>query len=127
MTFDAPTLVSLIAAVGIGGIIQAIIGYFKDRRKNLVDSNKTDVDTKLAYLTAVIERLDTEVKRVVADRDRLQEELIESEARSAMLRKRVRELEDEIDGVRRSARETQNKCDDLASRLKELVDDAQER
>lgn len=138
MNFDATTIVSLIAALGIGSVLSAIVGYFKDRKKNDSDSNKTDVDTKLAYLNTVIERLDQEVKRVIADRDRIEQERQEERTqfhaelkieqdRNLSLRKRVRELEDEIDGVRRSARETQHKCDELATRLQELVNDAQEQ
>jgi chromosome segregation ATPase len=122
----APTIVAIIGALGVGGIIQAVISYLKDRRKITSDSNKTDVDTKLAYLNTVIERLDAEAKRSLAERDRLYGELTAEQQRSSDLRKRVRELEDELDGVRRSARETQHKCDELAVRLKELIDDAGE-
>lgn len=127
MNFDATTIVSLIAALGIGGILNAVVGYFKDRKKNDSDSHKTDVDTKLAYLNTVIEGLAGEVKRVVTDRDKIREELLSEQEHSAKLRMRVRELEDEIDGVRRSARETQNKCDELANRLQDLLKDAQEK
>lgn len=126
MNFDASTIVSLIAALGVGGIVQALINYLKDRRKTETDNTRTDVDTQLAYLKTVIEQLGNEVKRVVMDRDRIQEELLEEQSRSAVLRRRVRELEDEIDGVRKSARETQHKCDELATRLQQLVDDSQE-
>lgn len=127
MNFDATTIVSLIAALGLGGIFQALVGFFKDRKKVASDSHKTDVDTKLAYLNTVIEGLAGEVKRVVADREKIREELLSEQEHSAKLRMRVRELEDEIDGVRRSARETQNKCDELATRLQDLLKDAQER
>jgi predicted RNase H-like nuclease (RuvC/YqgF family) len=127
MTWDTGTVVSLIAALGVGGIIQGIIKYFQDRKKVDSDTTRTDVDTQLAYLKTVIEQLGNEVKRVVSDRDRIQEELLEEQSRSAILRRRVRELEDEIDGVRRSARETQHKCDELATRLQQLVDDSQEQ
>lgn len=127
MTFDAATFVSLIAAAGFGTICSAIIGYFKDRKKTDSDTHKIDVDTKLAYLNAVIIRLDEEVKRVVADRDRVHKELMEEQDRSAKLRMRVRELEDEIDGVRMAARDTQRRCDELANRLADLVKDAQEK
>lgn len=126
MEFDAPTLVALIGALGAGGTIQALIGYFKDRKKNALDANRSDVDTKLAYLNTVIEQLSAEVKRVVADRDRIHDELVVEQERSAVQRKRIRELEDEIDGVRRSARETQHKCDELANRLQQLVNDSKE-
>lgn len=127
MKFDAGTIVALITALGVGGIIQALIKYLTDRKKTDVDVTKTDVDTQLAYLKTVIEQLAGEVKRVVSDRDRIQEELLEEQSRSAILRRRVRELEDEIDGVRKSARETQHKCDELATRLQELVKDSQEK
>lgn len=126
MNFDAQTIVSLIAAVGLGGIINALIAYFKDRRKIDSEVNKTDVDTQLAYLKTVIEQLREEISRIINDRGRVQLELIAEQDRSANLRKRVRELEDEIDGVRRAARDTQQKCDELANRLQQLVDDAQE-
>lgn len=126
MQWDVQSIVGLITAFGIGGIIQAIVNFFKDRKKNQSDTNRTDVDTKLAYLSTVIERLGEEAIRVQEERDRLHKELTVEQQRSAMLRQRVRELEDEIDGVRRSARETQHKCDELAIRLKELVKDAQE-
>lgn len=120
---ETTTLVAIIGALGVGGIIQAIIAYLKDRKKVASDSNRTDVDTKLAYLNAVIERLDQEAKRSLAERDRIAGELSVEQQRSSDLRKRVRELEDELDGVRRSARETQNKCDELAVRLKELIEE----
>ena len=127
MNFEPTTIVSLVGAVGLGSIIQALIGYIKDRKKITSDTTKTDVDTKLAYLSTVIERLDAEVRRVISDRDRVNQELEEERLASAGLRKRVRELEDEIDGVRRSARDTQNRCDDLALRVQDLVKDAQEK
>ncbi len=127
MNWDAATIVTLIAAIGVGGIVQAVIGYVKDRRRNATEAVKTDVDTKLAYLNTVIERLDTEAKRSLAERDRLAAELTAEQQRSSDLRKRVRELEDELDEVRRSARETQYKCDELAQRLKELIDDDEQQ
>jgi predicted RNase H-like nuclease (RuvC/YqgF family) len=129
--------VQLITAFGIGGILSAIVNWLKDRKKVGAETEKTDVDTKLAYLNTVIERLDAEAKRAqterdqeaqraIAERARLLADLAAEQERNASLRKRVRELEEEIDGVRRSARETQHKCDELASRLKALVDEAQE-
>jgi chromosome segregation ATPase len=120
---NATTVVAVISAIGVGGIVQAVISYFKDRKKSASDVTRTDVDTKLAYLNTVIERLDSEAKRSLAERDRLAGELTAEQQRSSDLRKRVRELEDELDGVRRSARETQHKCDELALRLKELIDE----
>jgi chromosome segregation ATPase len=119
--WDAGTIAAVIAAVGVGGIVQALVGYLKDRRKTAGEVTKTDVDTKLAYLNTVIERLDAEARRSLAERDRLAAELTAEQQRSSDLRKRVRELEDELDDVRRSARETQYKCDELAQRLKELI------
>lgn len=127
MNFDAATLVSLIAAVGLGGIFQALVGYFKDRKKIASDSFKVDIDTQLATLNTVIDGLQKEVKRIGDDRDKIREELISEQEHSAKLRMRVRELEEEIDGVRRAARETQNKCDELANKLQDLLKDAQEK
>lgn len=123
---SAQTIVAIISAVGGAGAVQALIGYLKDRRKVSSEANRADVDTKLAYLNTVIERLDAEAKRSLAERDRLAGELTAEQQRSSDLRKRVRELEDELDGVRRSARETQHKCDELAVRLKQLVDETRE-
>lgn len=119
-------MATIVAAVGVGGIIQALIKYFTDRKKTASDVNKTDLDIKLAYLNTVIERLDADSKRSLAERDRLAAELTAEQQRSSDLRKRVRELEDELDDVRRSARETQHKCDELGHRLKALIqeDDA---
>lgn len=122
----AADIVQLITALGVGGALQALIGFFKDRKRNASDANKTDVDTKLAYLNAVIERLDQEATRVLEENERLQEELSLEQGRSQNLRRRVRELEDEIDGVRRSARDTQSRCEELTIRLKQLVEDTKE-
>jgi uncharacterized protein (DUF3084 family) len=127
MNFEPETIVALVGAMGMGTIFSAVISWLKDRKKVSSDTAKTDVDTKLAYLNTVIERLDAEVRRVISDRDRVNQELEEERLASAGLRKRVRELEDEIDGVRRSARDTQNRCDDLALRVQDLVKDAQEK
>lgn len=118
---NATTVVAVISAIGVGGIIQAIVNWLKDRKKTASDATRTDVDTKLAYLNTVITRLDEEAKRSLAERDRLAGELTAEQLRASELRKRVRELEDELDGVRRSARETQHRCDDLAIRLRQLV------
>lgn len=118
--------VDILTALGIGGVLTAVVEWLRTRRQVEANTEKTDVDTKLAYLGTVIEKLDAEIERVTRDRDRICEELTVEQDRSRALRKRVRELEDEIDGVRRSARETQHKCDDLAARLKELVDVAKE-
>lgn len=126
MNSSATTIIAVIGALGVGGILQAVIAYIKDRKKITSESQRTDVDTKLAYLNAVIERLDAEAKRSLADRDRIAGELSAEQERASNLRKRVRELEDELDEVRRSARETQTKCDDLAVRLKALVADTDE-
>lgn len=121
------SIVQLMTAGGVGAILLAIVNWLlRDRKKQALDAEKTDVDTKLAYLNTVIERLDAEAKRSLAERDRLQGELTAEQERNAILRKRVRDLEDEIDGVRKSARETQHKCDELAHRLKELVEISQE-
>ncbi len=121
------SIIQLMTAGGVGAILLAIVNWLlRDRKKQALDAEKTDVDTKLAYLNTVIERLDAEAKRSLAERDRLQGELTAEQERNAILRKRVRDLEDEIDGVRKSARETQHKCDELAERLRELVDIAHE-
>lgn len=120
---SAADIATIVGAFGVGGAVQAAITYLKDRRKNVSDANKTDVETKLSYLNAVIERLDDEAKRALSERDRIATELSAEQQRSSELRKRVRELEDHLDEVRRSARETQNMCDDLAVRLKSLIGD----
>lgn len=119
-------IVTLVGALGAGGIINEFISWLRNRKKTASEIGKTDVDTKLAYLNTVIERLDAEAKRSLAERDRIAAELAAEQQRSSDLRKRVRELEDELDGVRRSARETQHKCDELALRLKELIHDTEE-
>lgn len=127
MRWDASNIITIISSVGVGGVLQILATWLKDRKKTSADADKTDAETTLSYLNTVIERLDAEAKRSVAEQERLKAELtVEREGNSA-LRKRVRELEDEIDAVRRSARDTQHKCDDLAIRLKELVDDVQEK
>lgn len=121
------SVIQLMTAGGVGAILLAFVNWLlRDRKKQAADTTQTDVETKLAYLNTVIERLDSEAKRSLAERDRLQGELTVEQERNATLRKRVRDLEDEIDGVRKSARETQHKCDELAARLKELVDVTQE-
>jgi chromosome segregation ATPase len=126
--FDTKTVVSIITALGIGGIIQAGFNLVSNRKKNASEANKLDTDAELAKLATVIDRLDDENKRIIAREQRTQEELAAEQERSSRLRARVRELEDEIDSVRASARETQKtaqetqrKCDELADRLKELT------
>lgn len=122
---DVGTVATVVGLLGGGVTVQALIGYIGNRKKTASEANKIDVDTQLAYLNAVIVRLDEENKRAQERDQRNSVELAAEQERSAKLRARVRELEDEIDGVRRSARETQTKCDDLANRLKELVKDSQ--
>lgn len=123
---DAALIVQLITAAGLGSVFPALIGYFRDRQKNVSDVNRADTETSLLQLNAVIDQLRKENTRLVDDRDRLQDELTEEQKRNMQYRQRIRELEEEIDGVRRSARETQQKCDELASRLEELVASANE-
>lgn len=110
-------LLAFISAVGLGGLLQAFLAYLKDRRKDRKTANKTeaetdkiDVETKLAYLTTVIERLDYDARRFA-------EALYAEQQRTSDLRKRVRELEDELDGMRRGAREMQYKYEVLEFRL----------
>lgn len=119
MKWDPSTIIAMITALGVGGVIKAALDWLKDRKKVGVDIERTDVDTKLAYLNTVIERLDQEAKRALSERDRTQAEL---EAERERSRKRIHELEDEIDSIRKIARETQHKCDELAHRLKRFVD-----
>lgn len=123
---DPSTIALLIAALGIGGVVQSGFGWLKDRKKDASGVNKTDVETKLAYMNTVIERLDEDNRRILAREQRYIAELAQSEERSSKLRTRVRELEDELDGVRRSARETEQKCEKLAIRIKELAQDTQD-
>lgn len=124
---EVQDIVQLIAAGGIGTSLPAVLGYFRDRKKTVMETNKTDIETRLVSLTTVIEQLQKENKRVVDDRDRLQDELNEEQERNALQRQRIRELEEEIDGVRQSARDTQYRCDLMAVRLKELVQSSQEK
>lgn len=126
MNIDVTGIVELIAALGLGGVLSTVIGYFKDRKKTVSETHKTDAETTLIYLNATIEQLSKENQRLVVNCERLEEDLLEKEARNQLQRQRIRDLEDEIDSVRRSARETQLKCDELATRLEELIDDAQE-
>ena len=121
------SIIQLMTAGGVGAILLAFVNWLlRDRKKQAADVVQTDVETKLAYLNTVIERLDAEAKRSLAERDRLQGELTQEQERNAILRKRMRDLEDELDGVRKSARETQHKCDELAAKLKDLVELTQE-
>ena len=124
---DAQAITAVVGAIGVGGAIQAGIGYLGNRKKTASDANKVDAETQLAYLTTVIEQLDEQSKRVLEREQRTQEELAAEQERTAKLRARVRELEDEIDSVRASARETQKtaretqrKCDELGAKLRLL-------
>lgn len=114
--------VDILIGLGAGGILTSVVDWLRNRRKSNVEIEKTDVDTKLAYLGGVIERLEAEVTRVNTDREWVYTELAAEQERSASLRQRVRQLEDEIDGVRHAARENQQRYEALAAQLKELAD-----
>lgn len=123
---DAALIVQLVTAAGLGGAVPAAIGYFRDRKKIVSETNRADAETSLLHLNTVIDQLRKENHRLSEALDKSQDELAESDARNASLRQRIRELEEELDGVRRSARETQQKCDEFAQRLDELIATIQE-
>lgn len=123
---DTATIVSLITAALAGGAFQALIVWLKDRRRAASEAHRTDVDTKLAYLSTVIEHLDKQATRSQENEERLARELAEERKNSSALRERVRELEEEVYKVSKSARETQDKCDELSHKLRELINDSQD-
>lgn len=126
--------IEILTTLGFGGVLSAIFQWAQNRRQVAANAEKieaeadgVDVDTKLAYLGAVIDRLDADNSRLMKERDHALAEVTLEQQRSAVLRQRVRELEDEIDIIGRSAKETQRKCDDLSARLKEVVKEMQEK
>lgn len=126
--------IDILTTLGAGGVLMSLVQWVQNRRQVAANAEKieaeadgVDVDTKLAYLGAVIDRLDADNARLIKERDHALAEVTLEQQRTAVLRQRVRELEDEIDVIGRSARETQRKCDELSYRLKEFVNDVQEK
>lgn len=115
------TIVALLTAAVSGGVVQALITWIKDRRKDASDVHKTDVDTKLAYLNTVIEHLDKQAERERSEKERAFAELAIEQKKSSDLRKEVYDLKEELYAVRMSARETEHRCDELAARLQRLI------
>lgn len=122
----------ILVAVITGGIFTTVIDWMRTRKKTASETTRIDVETKLASLNVIIERLDEEVKRVLEDRERLKEEFVEDRRRvneeleaererSRKQRLRILELEEEIDGIRQAARDTQQRCDELGMRLKSFT------
>lgn len=120
------TIVALVTAAISGGVVQALITWVKDRRKDASEVQRTDVETKLAYLNTVIEHLDKQAERERVDKERVMSELAAEQAKNADLRQKVNSLQDELYEVRRSARETEHRCDELAEKIQELIQENQE-
>lgn len=120
------TTVAIILAAISGGVAQALITWYKDRRRDASDVQRTDVETKLAYLNAVIDHLDKQCERERLEKERYKSELETEQTKNVDLRKKVNALQDELYEVRRSARETEHRCDELAAKLRELLDDTQD-
>lgn len=100
-----------------GGVITAVVGYFKDRRLGTATAKLTDVQAlqaKLAYVEGIADNLKKH-------NDALQSDYDELDARHRSVRNRVTELEEELDRVRRSAAQTQAECEHLSRRLSELM------
>lgn len=123
-------LATAITALITGGVINALIGWIKDRKTVHATARLTDVQTlqaKLSYVEAVAEYLQKH-------NDRLQIDYEESEERNRKMRERVTTLETELDKIRRSAQQTQDElervresatrtqeeCEALSAKLAEL-------
>jgi chromosome segregation ATPase len=117
------TIVALVTAAISGGVVQALITWVKDRRRDASEVQRTDVETKLAYLNTVIEHLDKQAERERADKERALSELAAAHDENRTLREKVHNLQDELYEVRRSARETEHRCNELAAKLHELIEE----
>lgn len=111
-------MINLIAVIGLGGIVQALVGYFSNRRKITSEVKLNDIQSlekKLAYLEKIM-------ATVESHNDRLRKDLEAAEGRERVRAQRIRELEDELDAVRRSALDTQRQCESLTARLREMME-----
>ncbi len=110
-------IATIIASLGFGAVVQAVIGYFKDRKKISAEVKITDIEGlqgKLKYLEQVIEVLDKY-------NGRLREELDETQVRERGRVSRIRELEDELERVRVQVLDTKRRCDMLTEQLAALA------
>ncbi len=99
----------LIAAIGGGSIVTAIISWLRDRKKIGADADKVNVDTTLMYMKAVIERMDEDIQRIVTDRDRVRQELVQEQMTRAdlttVLKAQIKELEEKVSHLTKRLRE----------------------
>lgn len=120
ITMADDTIQAVIIAVFSTSVFAALIGWWKERKKDTAVAKLTDVQTlqaKLAYVESVAEYLRKHNDSLQADYDEL-------EQRHRTVRNRVTELEEELDRVKRSAAQTQAECESLGKRLQSLLEEA---
>lgn len=103
------TWTSIILAVVGAGVLNSIVQFFKDRRKDATAADLADVQTlqaKLAYLESIAENLRKHNIALQADYD-------SAEERNRRARHRIAELEEELDKIKRNCNSLESQLDTL--------------
>lgn len=111
-------IVALITALGTGGVVAAVVGWLKDRKKDNATAKLTDVEAlqkQVVLLTSITDYLRRENAALQVDRDSEFE-------RSRRLARQLSEVQDELDKVRRQAARTQSQCEELSHKIKQMQD-----
>lgn len=119
LDFDAPIIASIIVALLTGGVLNELLTWWRNRKKDNAVVNLTDIQAlqaKLAYMESIHNNLQRH-------NDNLQKDFDDSEERNRRMRQRISELEEELDRVKRSAAQTQMECEALGDKLREMLGD----
>ena len=107
-------IITSVASILGGG---AVVGYFKDRKKDNATAKLTDVEAlqkQLVLLTQITDFLRTENRQLQADKTL-------SDERASKFQRQLYEVQEELDRVKKTARDTQEQCEELSDKLKEMM------
>lgn len=135
---SATVVAQLVAALGGGALVQAVISYLRDRRQIKANGDIAaaatpfhieavgleTMEAKLAYLQKLLDSMDKQNARMQAQLEATQGERAALETQNRELRQRCWRLEEEVQDVRTKCRELDMTCGRLQEQLTAIRWDA---
>lgn len=135
---NAALLAQVVAALGGGALVQAVMTYLRDRRQikasgDVAEASKSfqveavglgTMEAKLAYLQRLLDSMDKQHARMQAQLEATQGERAALETQNRELRERCWRLEQEVQDVRTKCRELDVTCGRLQEQLTAIRNDS---
>ena len=110
-------VVAVVSSAGVTGVATVVVGYLKDRKKDVATAKLTDVQA-LQQQVALMEQV---TRFLRAENAQLQKDYNQSEEARRVMRAHLLSLEEELIKVKTNAAHTQQQCEALSAQLQAFI------